>query len=294
MKPNDFKIVFETGSHEVDVETLIGSLMHTSKIIQEVNKELQTEKKIEVKIKALEKGSFEVHIELVEKLIPSLFSNEGISIAANIVTIVGGLYAFAAHLKGRKPKNIEEQKTGDVIIINDDGNATIIKASVYNVYNENKTVRDSISKQFSILNKNEDISGFKFQSNNFQTYIPDEEFPNVAAKLDALEDNIQEPITEILYDRRISIVRPSFDKDLKWDFIYDGQIISAKVNDNEILAAVDDGEDFSKGDQMLVDLEISRFYDPSLETHLITGDSYKIIKYKGHIKSPKTGKLFKK
>ncbi len=45
MKENDFKIVFDSDKHEVDVETLIGCLMHTSNIIQEVNRSLQTEKK---------------------------------------------------------------------------------------------------------------------------------------------------------------------------------------------------------------------------------------------------------
>ena len=43
---------------------------------------------------------------------------------------------------------------------------------------------------------------------------------------------------------------------------------------------------------MLVDLEVTKFYDSDLETHLITKDSYKILKYKEHIQSPKQQKLF--
>ena len=34
MKENDFKIVFDSDKHEVDVETLIGCLMHTSNIMR--------------------------------------------------------------------------------------------------------------------------------------------------------------------------------------------------------------------------------------------------------------------
>ena len=83
MNSNDFKIVFDSNKHEVDIETLIGCLMHTSNIIQEVNKSLETNKKIEVKIKALEQGSFEVHIELVEKLLSSLFSKVGYMLLLN-------------------------------------------------------------------------------------------------------------------------------------------------------------------------------------------------------------------
>ena len=106
MKTNDFKIIFDSDTHEVDIETLIGCLMHTSNVIQEVNKDLATEKKIEVKIKALEKGSFEIHIELVEKLIQSIFSNDAIQYASGIVSVVGGLYSFVKFLGGKKPKEI--------------------------------------------------------------------------------------------------------------------------------------------------------------------------------------------
>ena len=94
MKDNDFKIMFDSERHEVDVETLIGCLMHTSNIIQEVNRSLQTEKKIEVKIKALEKGSFEIHIELVEKLLESLFCYPNVYYCYKIIKIKGGLYGF--------------------------------------------------------------------------------------------------------------------------------------------------------------------------------------------------------
>ncbi|RZJ46699.1 MAG: hypothetical protein EOO44_22630, partial [Flavobacterium sp.] len=111
MKPNDFKIKFGMHSHEIDVNVLISSLMYTSNLIQEINKELDTDKKIDVKIKALEKGSFEIHIELVESILKSMFSSESISYADSIIGVLGGLYNFASFLKGNKPK--------EVITIND-------------------------------------------------------------------------------------------------------------------------------------------------------------------------------
>ena len=64
------------------------------------------------------------------------------------------------------------------------------------------------------------------------------------------------------------------------------------MEDDDIIKAIDNGEHFSKGDYMLVDLEVTKFYDSDLETHLITKDSYKILKYKEHIQSPKQQKLF--
>lgn len=291
MNPNDFKIVFDSEKHEVDVETLIGCLMHTSNIIQEVNKSLETDKKIEVKIKALERGSFEVHIELVEKLLNSLFSRESLTIGAEIVTVVGALYGFAYWLRGKKPKKTEQQGN-KVEITNHDGDKTSIDIKVYNIFNENKIVRDNIAKQFSVLEKSEGVSGFKFESNEVKTYILEEEFSEVATRLDALDNDINEPMKEILHNKKILIIRPSFDKDLKWDFVCDGQKLSAKMEDEAMINIIDNGEEFSKGDFMLVDLEVIKFYDKDLGVHMITKDSYKILRYKEHIKTGKIGKLF--
>ena len=195
MKENDFKIVFDSDKHEVDVETLIGCLMHTSNIIQEVNRSLQTEKKIEVKIKALEKGSFEIHVELIEKLIESLFPSESVNSGASIVAIVGGLYAFAQFLNGKKPQKTTSK--GDYIeITNINGDITLIQTNVYNIFNENKTVRDNIAKQFAVLSKSTDVSGFSFNSNTESTYVPYDDFPLIANKLDGLDEVSKEPIRE--------------------------------------------------------------------------------------------------
>lgn len=291
MSPKDFKIVFDSTSHDIDIETLIGNLMHTSNLIQEVNRYLQTDKKIEVKIKALEKGSFEVHIELIEKLINSLFSSNSVSYTANIIGIVGGLYGLVSFLKGKKPKAIEPEND-KIKITNNNGNVTYVEGNVYHIYNENKIVRDTISKQFSVLQKNDDITGFKFENQTENIYIPSEDFEKVAIKLDELDAQNQDPISEIVADKKILIIRPSFSKDLKWDFVYENQKLSAKMEDEEMIKIIDQGEQFAKGDHMLVDLEITKFYDKDLNTYLITKDSYKILKYKQHIKIPKQPTLF--
>lgn len=159
---------------------------------------MKQKKKIEVKIKALEKGSFEIHIELVEKLIESLFSRDNITIASEIVAIVGGLYGFAKWLKGEKPQNIKTQDNGNIEITNNKGEITFINRNIYNIYNENKNVRDNISKQFSVLEKSEGISGFKFESESISTHILEEDFSAVATKLDTLDNEQKDPIREIL------------------------------------------------------------------------------------------------
>lgn len=292
MKPNDFKIIFENTSNDIDVETLIGCLMHTSNIIQEVNRQLETDKKIEVKIKALERGSFEVHIELVESILQSIFSKDTVEYAGNIVGVVGGLYGLAKFLKGNRPKKTESKPDKNQIeITNIDGETTVFSNVVVNIFNDSQVVRENVAKQFKILEKNLDVDAFEFQSENITVEINKEEFDSISNRPETSEEE-NAPEVEILRDQKLQIIRPSFSRDLKWDFVYRGTKIAAKMEDTEMIKIIDAGEEFAKGDFMLVDIEETRFYDKDVDAFLITKDSYKILRYKQHIKTPRQSKFF--
>lgn len=290
LKPNDFKIKFGMDSHEIELETLVNSLMYTSNIIQEVNREFESSNKIEVKIKALEKGSFEVHVELVETIIENLFNKSMTEYASAIVTVVGGIYGLAKFLKGKKPIDVKSEPNKKVKITNQNGDVTIIEGNVFNIYNQNTIIRDNVSKQFLLLEKNEEIENFQFiDSYNNSIIIDGLEFIDLSKKIEIETKEIE---VEVLTNEKLQIIRPSFVKDLKWDFVYKNTKISAKMDDEELIKIIDNGEQFSKGDLMVVELEITKFYDSELNAFLITKESYKIKKFIQHIKNHSTGKLF--
>jgi hypothetical protein len=54
----DFKIHFDGQRRQIDASVLIYNLIHIFSIIQELNGELNTNKKIDMKIRALEKSGF--------------------------------------------------------------------------------------------------------------------------------------------------------------------------------------------------------------------------------------------
>lgn len=293
MKPNDFKIKFGMHSHEIDVNVLISSLMYTSNLIQEINRELDTDKKIDIKIKALEKGSFEIHIELIESLLKSMFSSETISYADNIISILGGLYGFANFLKGSKPTVVNEIKDNQINIVNENGEKTTITNNVYNIYMNNTSVRKTIAKQFSSMQTSDEIDSFEIQDwqENTISVINAVDFPDLSSSIDPLK-NEHENLVQIKTEQKMLIIRPSFTKDLKWDLVYKGTRISAFMKDEELIKAIDRGDNFSKGDLMVVDLEITKYYDKDIGAHMITKDSYKILKFIEHIKNDKIGNLF--
>ena len=61
---NEFKIKFDGELNQIDANTLINSLINVTSIIQEINESFDTKKIIEIKIKALSKGSFLIHFGL--------------------------------------------------------------------------------------------------------------------------------------------------------------------------------------------------------------------------------------
>lgn len=293
IEPNQFTISFGNEDNEVDVETLISSLLHTATIIQEANKYLYPEKTVDVRIKALDKGSFEVHIAIVEKLISSLFSAGGVAYTSALVVIIQGIYKLHKHLKGEQPKRIEKSDNGSILIVNNNGGEVYIDGRSYKVYNESKDVRTAVVKQFGNLEKNEDIQSFSIYSRGSNPItIQREEFRQLGKNIPPLDNKDKEPIVSLLNRQQILILRPSFSKDLKWDFIYQGQKLSAKMEDEALMSIIDEGEPFSKGDTMLVDLEQTLFWNEEAEAHLLTKDSYKIKNYIKHIQRPRSERLF--
>ena len=104
----DFKIKFDGEKHQIDANLLVNNLIHTTTIIQEINRNLDSGKKIDIKIKALEKGSFLIHIELIETAFDSfknLLTRENIETGGAIIGAFVGLIELKRFLKGKEPKS---------------------------------------------------------------------------------------------------------------------------------------------------------------------------------------------
>ncbi len=291
VKSNQLIISFGNEANEIEIETLLYSLLYTSSIVQETNRVIDPEKQIEIKINALAKGSFEVHIELVERMFASLFSQSSITYVAGLTTIVGGLYQLHKHLKGRKPKKVE--KEGEkVCITNYEGEQTVVLEQTYYVYNRSPKVRQSAAKQFDTLSKNADVEDFTLRSERGEdVHIERDEFDTLSREIPIREEQ-PEPQVNILREQELLITRPSFVKELKWDFVYNGQRVSARMDEGVFRRIVEEGEQFAKGDKMLVDLEETRYWDAELGAYMITKESYKIKDYIKHIKGASDSKLF--
>jgi hypothetical protein len=290
---NDFKIKFDGQQHQVDANVLISSLIHTTSIVQETNKYLNSGKKIELKVKALERGSFLCHIELVESTLDTLknlLTKENIEVSAAIITTVVGLIELKKFLKGKKAKEIQQH--GDKTkITNKDGNVFIIDYAVFNIYEHNSIVKDALAQNFDALNNDPAITGFEITDKNETPLVRVErnEFIDLSQKTEEVEDDER----RIIEAATINIIRVSFEENLKWDFYYRGIKISARIIDPSFYELIDKGEAFAKGDLLEVELQINQKFEESVNTYVTK--SYQINKISRHLSRNEQQKInFKK
>jgi hypothetical protein len=288
---DDFRIKFDGKTNQIDANTFVNYLLHFNTLVQEVNRELAPERKIRVKINALEPGSFDVAIELQSYLLKalSLLSNEkNVSYLNNIMGIISGLIALKLFLKGdAKPTTVVQSADGKVTVTSPDGNTLIISAPIYNIYNTNTTVNQAIAKQFETLEQDPSVEGLELSTGDKTPLvsIPREAFPVLAQEHPQDEAGLRHEMRHTL----LSIVKLSFDPKLKSDFIYMNIRISAYIKDKTFYESVDKGKAFSKGDKLEVNLRVNLAHDISIQEDIIK--TYEIIDVIRHIPRNDPGQL---
>lgn len=278
----DFKIKFDGEQHEIDANILINNLIHTTSIIQEINRELHSGKTIDVKIKALQKGSFLIHIDLVETTfdnLKNLLTRDNIETAGAIIGGVVGLIELKKFLKGKEIKSKQEVKN-KIKIENEKGEVIYIENFVYNIYENNTIVKDALSQSFETLENDNSITGYEITDRNENPLVRvgREDFEYLSLKSEKL-NNDERVLTQ---SASLNIVKLSFDNKLKWEFYFKGNKITAKVDDPNFQKRIDNGEAFSKGDMLEVEFEIKQKFDLTVNTFV--NKSYKINRIINHIK----------
>lgn len=278
----DFKIKFDGEQHQIDANILINNLIHTTSIIQEINRELHSGKTIDIKIKALQKGSFLIHIDLVETTFDSLknlLTRENIETAGAIIGGFVGLIELKKFLRGKEIKSKEEVKN-KIKIENENGDVIYIENFVYGIYENNTIVKDALSQSFETLENDNSITGYEITDRNENPLVrvDREDFEYLSLKSEKL--NKDEKI--LTQSASLNIVKLSFDNKLKWEFYFKGNKITAKVDDPNFQKRIDNGEAFSKGDMLEVEFEIKQKFDLTVNTFV--NKSYKINRIINHIK----------
>lgn len=285
----DVKIKFDGQTHQISANTLINSLLHFTNIVQEVNREIASGSRVEVKVNALPEGSFLCHISVqsVLDVVELIFTKENLAVAKEIIDVVKNIYELSKFLKGKKPKSVEA--TPDkTVVTNNNGDTIIINNPVYNIYTNNRIVREAIAQEFETLENDVNVTGFELLDVNDVPLVQIDkslfsEIASLAEDAIAKEDRILSRIG------LLNIVRLSFERNMKWEFYFDGNKIAAKLTDEEFVKLIDAGESFAKGDALEAELEIRQEFDGSVNAFV--NKSYKINRIIRHIPRPRQQNL---
>ena len=286
MKTKRMKIVFDGQTHQIDANTLINVLIHYQTVISASNKELSGgSKSVELKVNALEKGSFIVDVSVIES-IKGLFSANTMEYLASLSAVVGGVYAAYKCLKGKPAKSASEKES--IIIKGNDNQTTIINNSIINVYNQ-PAVRESISKAIETSSEDANVEGVTFDSGSPEpTTFERESFKDYIYNDFDEELSIPEEKVEIV-DAMLTIIALNFESGSRWQFLFNGFKIQMIVKDDALMKKIDEGERFGKGDAIHVKMKILKKYNPVYKGY--ENKSYKIIEFIEHIEAPSQTKM---
>lgn len=285
-KTEKMQIRFASEDHQIDSNTLINYLIHYNAVLAEVNNVYgHGEQKISVKVNALKEGSFIIDLRLWGETLVNLFSKENVGYLGNVILIVEHIYKAYKKLKGRPVKSEEDKEAIHVTFnqLNQQQNIQI-NQTIINIYN-NRTVREAISKSFTTVEEDENVTGVEISSGTTDSSVIFErdEFSLLQYNDFEHEDELPQRIEEVV-EARLTIISLNFERGNRWLFMYNGFKIGMTVKDDALMERIEQGDRFGKGDSIRVKMRIIKEYVKSYGTY--ENKSFRIIEFLEHIVSP--------
>lgn len=287
---DQLKIKFDGDSQDISLITFSKVLDGINVMLIEINKEQNKltglDRKVDVRIKAISPGSFQVTLDVIQEIIDSLLTAENVTYAASIVSILSGIFSIRKFLKGNKPKSVKRIKDS-IAIENNTGEITVVDHNTFNIYQTNTSVNESLSEVYSTLSQDPRVIAFKFLDRTEKPVFESDksEFELCSEIIDNQYDD--KKITVEL--ATLNINKICFEKEYKWQFYYKGNKITAAIRDADFYKRINDGEHFAKGDSLEVELKIIKDFSEEYNTYI--NRTYEIIKVINHIPRPNQRKI---
>lgn len=291
----DFRVEFGGDSHEIDLNTLLVSLMNFSTVMQEIQVAIAPETQMNIKVRPPQNGSFLIDMlitapDAVAK-VASLITRDNISLVDNVLSGFVNMIDLKKHLMGERPKSVKaSNEANQVIVENSNGNTIHIDQRVINIYQQVPSIDKSLTKAFEAVESDPAIESVRISDNDGRplTRVNNDEF-----KWMSVANGSTEPVAKrekILESVHIRAIKLTFEDGSKWGFVYEGNKISANISDPSFWDRVDKNESFSKGDTFKVNLKVIQRYDQTINEYL--NDSYEVVNVIDHIRPGNQRKMF--
>lgn len=292
-----FKFHYE-GDSDINLNTLLTSQFHFLAIVNELQRNIHPETEVNLRVSSLSEGSFVIDFLSETTWIQSLFSKENVDVIQSILVMLSSFITIKQHLKGKKAQRVE-QKDDIVIIINVEGNQISVSKDVYKLYQENQTINKSLSQNFELLEKDEDIQGVQISEKTEKEgqkpilKVDRGSFADLKQSNSYLDKEAREEVhaNERVYIKKANLL-PETNKRWAWDFIHKGRDIkNTRVSDQGFANKINDGLKVGQGDSLIVDLLMGYKWDERFQTFIESG-TYEVVKVHEVIERPRDGNMF--
>lgn len=285
------KLKFDGESHQVDIETYTKVLLSYSTVIRAAADEVGIDGFVEVSVAANQPGSLEVLLQIASTALDGLLSfcedNSG-DLIQGAATLAAGLFCLKKELANQEPiENVEQTGDGNVSIKTGD-NAVIVQQNVYNFYRNKPEATEAIDAAFTVLDDSTAISGLEIHHEKELAFRADkDEFSAIATS----QNYENEMVKHKTIEANLTVVKPCLasTKTRKWEFVFQGNKISAPIQDEDFLGRLDQYS-FQVGTIMSATLDVTQEYDEVHHTYM--NKRFVILKVGNVFAPPATPPMF--
>lgn len=286
------RLYFDGDEHEVELNVLLSTLADFGDILKEIKNEFEPSAKLDINIRAINPGSFDVFLALSVAEIPEhLFTAQNFILTTGLISAISNLFNIKKHLKGKKPNSVEksDSNSDQVKIENVEGDVYVVSGDIFRMYEKNPLYDQKMTKIISAANESETIEGIKLLDEKSETLseIKRAEFAETGIANEMLDKSKRSIMKKSI---PVNPVKLSFQKGYKWKVILEGHSVNVDVEDDQFFEKIDKGLRLAKGDTLIVDLEIIQVFDESVNT--FTNKSYSIKEVIEYRPRPASGPEF--
>lgn len=271
-----FHVYFGTSKHELDARTLTATLSMLTAVANEIDFQLNSNKRTGFVVRATAPGSIEFSMAAIEAQMAGLVvANFGY--VKDVLGIMVNYMNLRKFLKGQEPSSIERRADSNAVT-NNEGAVFQAQNMTINIFKGNTPINDAVDGAFRTLEADEQVKEFQITDKakkpllsvhrkEFGYFRFDKKTP-----IEKRRDKVERT--------HLHVVRVVFEEKRRWEFYYQQIKIAAYITDEAFNAKVQAGEAFAKGDGLLVDLSIQQEYDAA--AGIFFNKSYTVIKVHGH------------
>lgn len=270
------------GTNTIDAVILSDIIRSIAELTKLAANEKDNESYLKMNVTAFENGSFQIDFSAIKEFVDNLINNpsELLAFAGQVISTVKGYFEVKKLLKGKKEKNIAENKDGSVTITSQEGGTVIVNKDSTSILSNAQIDNLVVNVAESVYSHNPN-GGFSFNTESAAVVFSAEDIIEMRKPLPIVEEEI---IKRTVIKADLLIIKADLLRQSAWTFSYQGRTISANIVDVSFLEELHKGNLAIHGnDYITTDLEITVRLEHGLPVNSST--RYSVIKVYDGIKN---------